>query len=123
MQHEIHAAPRVANLPQSKQANTNLFYPDYTVGFGLEPNPAAMLEQNTFSALPLVGCTTDREFLRARAFASRKSPCPEVLFNWSDSINNDAARQILALALRAPPRHQYTFHYGDDEIHAQIHEN
>ncbi len=42
------------------------FYPDYTVGFGIAPNPAAFFVTDTFSkkeapVLRLVGFTTDRE--------------------------------------------------------------
>lgn len=63
MRHTQRRAPQ--NCPKDKNANAYLFYPDYTVGFGLAPNPAAGLEQNALRALPLVGYTTDREFSRA----------------------------------------------------------
>jgi hypothetical protein len=62
----------------SEHVDVNLFHPDYTVGFGFSPNPAAIVNANGVPVClrlchesPLVGCTTDREFLRRKVFAAQ----------------------------------------------------
>jgi hypothetical protein len=108
----------------------HLFHPDYTVGFGISPNPAATVNANGLPVYlrlchesPLVGCTTDREFLSSAGCVTQITLPRGCIQLCANSINNAAVRQIGALVFMIAPRHEHAFQKGDRDVHAEVHEN